>query len=446
MRASHSASSPSVGARTRTRGGATARAATPTVTEPRGAGAAVGAATARTPCSWPSAADARARRAPCAPRRVAERRARAPASGSRLTNAPASGRVRAPARRPTRRSGGRGRRTTAHRRGALRVRDDADGPRVHDVSGPRSASDAAPLARAPATSESLSTTSEPSGTVAGARTTGASAAPGRTSATQKLPEPSAATGTPAGNRSSPPKAIEAPVKSSSTVAPPIARGCAEQLAQLPRERQAELGLERRDLRVRSSRSVRAPAGGIAVLAGQPGRRAPLHDADRVHPRCLPRRGFHYLRRRGTGPPSATLPPMQTITARKTIAPRRSLLRTALTLDAGVTAANGAAYLALAGPLHDLLGLSEAVLRGAGVFLLVYAARRRRARRAAAARERRRPRRGRRRTRSGRSTASSPRSPAGATRPPPARCGSCSRRSSSPASPRSSSPGLKRAEG
>jgi hypothetical protein len=65
--------------------------------------------------------------------------------------------------------------------------------------------------------------------------------------------------------------------------------------------------------------------------------------------------------------------MQTITARKTFAPRRTLLRTALQVDAGVTAANGAAYLALAGPLHDLLGFSEAVLRGAGLFLLVYAA-------------------------------------------------------------------------
>ena len=64
--------------------------------------------------------------------------------------------------------------------------------------------------------------------------------------------------------------------------------------------------------------------------------------------------------------------MQTITAQKTIAPRRSLLRTALTFDAGVTALNGAAYLALAGPLHDLLGLSETLLRGAGAFLLVYA--------------------------------------------------------------------------
>ena len=65
--------------------------------------------------------------------------------------------------------------------------------------------------------------------------------------------------------------------------------------------------------------------------------------------------------------------MQTITASKTAAPRRSLLRTALQLDAGVTAVNGAAYLVLAGPLHDLLGFSADVLRGAGVFLLAYAA-------------------------------------------------------------------------
>ena len=65
--------------------------------------------------------------------------------------------------------------------------------------------------------------------------------------------------------------------------------------------------------------------------------------------------------------------MQTITADHTVTPRRTLLRTALRLDAGVTALNGAAYLALAGPLHDLLGFSEGLLRGAGAFLLVYAA-------------------------------------------------------------------------
>ena len=65
--------------------------------------------------------------------------------------------------------------------------------------------------------------------------------------------------------------------------------------------------------------------------------------------------------------------MQTIAAGKTVASRRTLLRTALQLDAGVTAVNGAVYLALAGPLHDLLGFSEALLRAAGAFLLVYAA-------------------------------------------------------------------------
>jgi len=52
---------------------------------------------------------------------------------------------------------------------------------------------------------------------------GASSAPGRTSATQTLPSPSAATGTPAGKSSSPPKPIAAPVKSSSTGAPAIPR-------------------------------------------------------------------------------------------------------------------------------------------------------------------------------------------------------------------------------
>ena len=59
----------------------------------------------------------------------------------------------------------------------------------------------------------------------------------------------------------------------------------------------------------------------------------------------------------------------------TLTPARSrpLLRLALKLDAVVTGANGAAYLAAAGPLSDLLGLSEALLRGAGAFLLVYAA-------------------------------------------------------------------------
>lgn len=37
--------------------------------------------------------------------------------------------------------------------------------------------------------------------------------------------------------------------------------------------------------------------------------------------------------------------------------RRTLLRDVMRLDAVVTGANGVAYLALAGPLSDLLGLS-----------------------------------------------------------------------------------------
>jgi hypothetical protein len=49
------------------------------------------------------------------------------------------------------------------------------------------------------------------------------------------------------------------------------------------------------------------------------------------------------------------------------------LRTALKLDAIVTGANGAAYLVAAGPLEDLLGLSPALLRGTGAFLLLFSA-------------------------------------------------------------------------
>ncbi len=49
------------------------------------------------------------------------------------------------------------------------------------------------------------------------------------------------------------------------------------------------------------------------------------------------------------------------------------LRTALKLDASVTGANGAAYLVAAGPLEDLLGLSPALLRGIGAFLLLFSA-------------------------------------------------------------------------
>jgi hypothetical protein len=50
----------------------------------------------------------------------------------------------------------------------------------------------------------------------------------------------------------------------------------------------------------------------------------------------------------------------------------SLLPLALRLDAVVTGLNGAAYLVAAPLLHELLGLSTGLLRGAGVFLLVFA--------------------------------------------------------------------------
>ena len=49
------------------------------------------------------------------------------------------------------------------------------------------------------------------------------------------------------------------------------------------------------------------------------------------------------------------------------------LPTALRLDAVVTAANGAAYLAAAGPLSDLLGLDATLLRVIGAGLLAFAA-------------------------------------------------------------------------
>ena len=53
--------------------------------------------------------------------------------------------------------------------------------------------------------------------------------------------------------------------------------------------------------------------------------------------------------------------------------RDALLRLALQVDALITGVNGAAYLLLAGPLHDLLGLSTTLLRAEGAFLLVFAA-------------------------------------------------------------------------
>ena len=55
-----------------------------------------------------------------------------------------------------------------------------------------------------------------------------------------------------------------------------------------------------------------------------------------------------------------------------LAARPSLLRDVMRLDAAVTGANGVAYLALAGPLEGLLGLSAPLLRGVGAFLVVFA--------------------------------------------------------------------------
>ena len=51
---------------------------------------------------------------------------------------------------------------------------------------------------------------------------------------------------------------------------------------------------------------------------------------------------------------------------------RPLLRLALELDAVVSGANGLAYLAAAGPIGELLGLSPALLRGVGACFVVYA--------------------------------------------------------------------------
>ncbi|MDL4776485.1 MULTISPECIES: hypothetical protein [Thermomonosporaceae] len=51
---------------------------------------------------------------------------------------------------------------------------------------------------------------------------------------------------------------------------------------------------------------------------------------------------------------------------------RRLLRAALRLDSVVTGANGLAYLALAGPLEELLGLDPVTGRAIGAFLVVYA--------------------------------------------------------------------------
>ncbi|PZG02576.1 hypothetical protein [Nonomuraea aridisoli] len=53
--------------------------------------------------------------------------------------------------------------------------------------------------------------------------------------------------------------------------------------------------------------------------------------------------------------------------------RTKFLRLALTADAVVTGGNGLVYLAFAGPVSTLLGPDTGLLRGIGVFLLVYGA-------------------------------------------------------------------------
>ena len=63
----------------------------------------------------------------------------------------------------------------------------------------------------------------------------------------------------------------------------------------------------------------------------------------------------------------------TMPARLAALPRDHQVRLALKLDAVVTGVNGAAYLVAAAPLGDLLGLSPALLRGVGAFLVAFAA-------------------------------------------------------------------------
>jgi hypothetical protein len=64
--------------------------------------------------------------------------------------------------------------------------------------------------------------------------------------------------------------------------------------------------------------------------------------------------------------------MSAMTALGTVTGRPTLLRDVMRFDAVVTGANGVAYLALAGPLEELLGLSTPLLRGVGAFLVVFA--------------------------------------------------------------------------
>jgi hypothetical protein len=64
---------------------------------------------------------------------------------------------------------------------------------------------------------------------------------------------------------------------------------------------------------------------------------------------------------------------ESIPARVAAIPRETLLRLVLKLDAVVTGGNGVAYLALAEPLEDLLGVSAGLMRPIGAFLVLFAA-------------------------------------------------------------------------
>jgi hypothetical protein len=64
---------------------------------------------------------------------------------------------------------------------------------------------------------------------------------------------------------------------------------------------------------------------------------------------------------------------QSMPARVAALPRDTLLRLVLKLDALVTGVNGVAYLAAAEPLEELLGVSAALMRPVGAFLVLFAA-------------------------------------------------------------------------
>jgi hypothetical protein len=63
---------------------------------------------------------------------------------------------------------------------------------------------------------------------------------------------------------------------------------------------------------------------------------------------------------------------QSMISRLDAMPRDRLLRLALAIDATVTGANGVVYVALAGPLEDLLGTPPSLLRSVGACLVFFA--------------------------------------------------------------------------